>query len=88
MESSLAPLLELVRESSDRLQTILPLLPVHLRATLRAGPIVGTSWHLLADSSASAAKLRQLAPALLAHLRSKGKDLASIQVKVSPRSAR
>ena len=88
MESSLAPLLELVRESNDRLQSILPLLPLHLRPTLRPGPIIGSAWHVLTDSSASAAKLRQLTPALLAHLRSQGKDLSAIQVKVSPRAPR
>jgi hypothetical protein len=83
---SLATLVGLVRESTERLQSILPLLPAGLRSTLRAGPIVGSCWHLLADSSAAAAKMRQHAPALLAHLRSQGRDLEAIQIKVLPRS--
>lgn len=87
MESpSLATLLGLVRESTERLQSILPLLPAGLRTALRAGPIVGSSWHVLADSSAAAAKTRQHAPALLAHLRSQGRDLDNIQIKVLPRT--
>lgn len=83
---TLAPLLRLVRESSDCLVRIQPLLPPKLRTTLRAGPIVGSSWHLLADSSATAAKARQLAPTLLACLRGLGKDLDAIHIKVLPRA--
>ena len=75
---SLARLASLARESGDRLAAILPLVP----AGLRPGPIEDGVWCLLVPNNAAAAKLRQLAPALQAHLRSGGWQVTSIRLKV------
>ena len=72
-----------VRESSERLQAIRNLLPAPLRASIQPGPIEDGAWCLLVSSNAVAAKLRQTLPALCAHLRSKGWDVQTIQVKVA-----
>jgi hypothetical protein len=74
-----------VRESSDRLQAIRSLLPAPMRASIQAGPIEDGSWCLLVASNAVAAKLRQLLPALQAHLNSHGLSVASIRIKVQNR---
>jgi hypothetical protein len=60
------------------------LIPAPLRSAVKAGPIDGTDWCLLVESSAAAAKLRQLIPALLAHLCSRGWQVNSIRLKVQP----
>lgn len=78
----LAKLAALTRDSSQRLLAIQPLVPPLLRASLQAGPIEGSTWCLLVKSNAAAAKLRQLLPALGAHLRTKGWDVAHIRIKV------
>ena len=74
-----------VRDSSDRLSAIRSLLPAPLRASIQAGPIEDGSWCLLVSSNAVAAKLRQLLPALQAHLKSKELDVTSIRIKVQNR---
>jgi hypothetical protein len=74
-----------VRDSSDRLAAIRTLLPAPLRASIQAGPIEDGSWCLLVSSNAVAAKLRQLLPALQAHLKSKELDVTSIRIKVQNR---
>ncbi|MBN9410159.1 MAG: hypothetical protein J0H69_13500 [Burkholderiales bacterium] len=79
---TLARLAGLARESGDRLAAILPLVPAGLRPGLRPGPIEDGVWCLLVPSNAAAAKLRQLAPALQAHLRSGGWQVTSIRLKV------
>jgi hypothetical protein len=79
---SLARLLELALESRDRLQAVEHLIPAALRSAILAGPIDGASWCLLVSSNAAAAKLRQLVPALQAHLRSRGCEINSIRLKV------
>jgi hypothetical protein len=78
----LARLSELTLDSTARLKAIEPLLPVALRSAITAGPIEGSSWCLLVSSTAVAAKLRQLQPTLLAHLRTKGWDVSAIRLKV------
>jgi hypothetical protein len=77
-----ARLSELVRASSDRLQAIRVLLPAPLRASVQAGPLDEGCWCLLVSSNAVAAKLRQLLPALEAHLSQKGLAVTSIRIKV------
>lgn len=42
-----------------------------------------TQWCLLAANNAVAAKLRQLAPALAAHLRTHGRNIENIRIKVA-----
>lgn len=85
---TLARLAELGRESSARLLAISPLLPLALRSAVVAGPIDGTSWCLLLDNSAAAAKLRQMLPDLLARLRAQGWAVQSIRLKVQSRPRR
>ena len=74
-----------VRESSGRFQAIRSLLPAPLRAGIQPGPIEDGIWCLLVSSNAVAAKLRQLLPALQAHLTSKGLGVATIRIKVQNR---
>lgn len=75
-------LCELASESSQRLKSIEALLPPALRAAVHPGPIDGPVWCLLLDNNAVAAKLKQLVPALQAHLRSKGWEVNAIRLKV------
>jgi hypothetical protein len=78
----LAQLAQLARESGERLKAIELLIPASLRPAVKAGPIDGDSWCLLVESSSAAAKLRQVVPALLAHLRTRGTQVTSIRLKV------
>ena len=79
---TLAHLSALAAESTARFRQIEALLPPTLRTSVRPGPIDGNVWCLLLDNNAVAAKVRQLLPALLAHLRSRGCALESIRIKV------
>jgi len=79
---ALARLAQLARESGERLLAIESLIPTALRSTVKAGPIDGTSWCLLVDSNAAAAKLRQVLPALKTHLCNRGWQVNSIRLKV------
>ena len=79
---TLAPLLALMRESSERLQAIQPLIPVLLRPSVQAGPIEGGHWCLVVKNNAVAAKLRQLLPTFQAHLQAQGWAVSSIRLKV------
>ena len=79
---TLAHLAALTQDSSNRLKAVLPLIPPLLRASLLAGPIEGDCWCLLVKNNAAAAKVRQLLPAMAAHLRTKGWDVKSIRLKV------
>ena len=82
----LAQLASLSRDSTARLRSIEPLVPALLRPCIQAGPIDGDTWCLLVSSNAAASKVRQLLPALAAHLRSHGWDVQTIRLKVQPRS--
>ena len=82
----LAHLASLSRDSSARLQSVEPLIPAMLRHCIQAGPIDGSTWCLLVSSNAAAAKVRQLLPAMAAHLRTHGWDVQSIRLKVQARS--
>ena len=79
---TLSRLCELASESGQRLKSIEALLPPSLRASVRAGPIDGPVWCLLLDNNSVAAKIKQLLPALQAHLRSKGWEVNAIRLKV------
>lgn len=78
----LARLVALNRDSSERLRAVEGLIPALLRPAIQAGPIEGSTWCLLVKNNAAASKLRQLLPALAAHLRSHGWDVAAIRLKV------
>ncbi|WP_299510411.1 DciA family protein [uncultured Limnohabitans sp.] len=82
---ALSLLMGRVRDSSERLLAIRSLLPAPLRASVQAGPIEEGCWCLLVGSNAVAAKLRQMLPALQAHLSSKGLGVSSIRLKVQKR---
>lgn len=79
---TLARLAQLARESCQRLRAIEPLIPAPLRASIRPGPVEGTTWCLLVDGSAAAAKIRQLLPILQAKLNSDGWQVSAIRVKL------
>jgi hypothetical protein len=79
---TLAKLAQLARESRERLQAVEQLIPATLRSAIKAGPIEGTTWCLLVDSNAAAAKVRQVIPALQAHLCDRGWEVTSIRLKV------
>ena len=84
---SLARLAQLARDSGERLKAIQPFIPAPLRASVRAGPIDGTTWCLLVDSSAAAAKLRQLLPVLQSKLNSSGWQVTAIRLKLGSHKA-
>lgn len=79
---TLARLAELSRDSIARLKAVTALIPASLQPAIAPGPIEGSVWCLLLDNNATAAKMRQLLPALQAHLRIKGWEVTSIRLKV------
>ena len=79
---TLARLSELAAESAARLAIVRPLLPPALRTLVQAGAPDADGLTLLAPHNAAAAKLRQLAPALLAALDGAGHPVNAIRVKV------
>jgi hypothetical protein len=79
---TLARLAQLARESGERLKAIESSIPAPLRASIRPGPIEGTTWCLLVDGNAAAAKLRQLLPLLVEKLNSRGWEVNSIRLKL------
>jgi hypothetical protein len=78
---TLARLAQLARDSGERLKAIESSIPPALRSAIRPGPIEGTTWCLLVEGSAAAAKLRQLLPVLLAKLNRLGWEVTSIRLK-------
>lgn len=79
---TLARLAELARDSGERLKAVELLIPAALRSSVQPGPVDGTDWCLLVNNNAAAAKMRQVLPALQAHLRSRGWEVNSIRLKV------
>ena len=85
---TLARLAELSRDSVARLKAVEPMIPAVLRSAVKAGPIDGPNWCLIVNSNAAAAKIRQLLPAMEAHLRTKGWQVSAIRLKVQIPSSR
>lgn len=77
-----ARLMDLANDSTARLKSIEPIIPAALRAAVKAGPIEDDVWCLILENNAVAAKIRQITPAFLAHLRVKGWKINSIRLKV------
>ena len=84
---TLARLVDLSAQTSACLRCITSLLPPGLRSGVQAGPLEGQVWCLLVDSTAIAAKLRQLQPLLLERLAREGHDITAIRLKVRAASA-
>ncbi len=84
---TLARLVDLSAQTSACLRCITSLLPPGLRPGVQAGPLEGQVWCLLVDSTAIAAKLRQLQPLLLERLAREGHDITAIRLKVRAASA-
>ncbi len=80
--NSLAQLSALTRESQLRLKSLQGVLPPLLWAQLSAGPIEADTWCVLVSNNAVAAKIRQWAPAMAAHLRTHGWPVQTIRIKV------
>ncbi|MEO8921445.1 MAG: hypothetical protein ABI330_01205 [Caldimonas sp.] len=80
----LTRLVDRLRESNAMFQTILPLLPPGLTASVRPGPLDEDGWSLLGANAAVAAKLRQLAPRFEGRLRECGHAIVAIRIKVQP----
>jgi hypothetical protein len=78
----LARLMNLQRESTEKLKAITALIPPNLRAGVQAGPIDDGTWCLLLTNTTTAAKLRQLLPAFEAQLRVSGLEVKEIRLKV------
>ena len=84
-----APLADLrrrLRESAERLEMIRPCLPPGLVSHVRAGPVDGEGWTLLAANAAVAAKLKQLRPRLEAALAVPGGTPVAVRIKVMQRA--
>jgi hypothetical protein len=70
------------RESNTRLQAVTALIPTALRGQVQAGPLEDGVWCLLLTNNTTAAKMRQLLPALESHLRVHNLDVKSIRLKI------
>jgi hypothetical protein len=79
---SLAALAQIAQQGQARIKAISSLLPASLRNSVQSGGVDEGSWCLLVPHNAAAAKLRQLLPALAAHLRTKGFNTYEIKIKV------
>ena len=81
---ALARLIQMADEARACLALVRPLLPASLRGAVRAGPLQDGQWRLIVSHASAGAKLRQLSPALLAALRTKGHDVHTLHIKVQP----
>ncbi len=84
----LANLTQLAQQSAACLRLVVPLIPAGMRPSIQAGPLEDGTWCLLVTNSAAAAKLRQLAPALAAHLRTHGQAVNELRIKISMQNSR
>jgi hypothetical protein len=85
---TLAKLTQLSQDSVARLKALQPLIPPALRPCLVAGPIEDTVWCLIVKGNAAAAKIRQILPDLVLHLKHSGHDVTAIRIKVQSTEAK
>jgi len=78
----LAHLIAQASRSRSQVDDLTGLVPDLILKQIHSGPMESGNWILMLKSGASAAKLRQMGPAICAHLRSKGWDIQSITVRV------
>ena len=78
----LAQLIAQASRSRSQVDDLTGLVPALILKQIHSGPMESGNWSLMLRSGASAAKLRQMGPAICAHLRSKGWDIQSITVRV------
>ncbi len=78
----LADVAERAWASRRLLQRVAEHLPPLLRERVTAGPLEDGTWCLLAANPSVAAKVRQLAPVLLAAARCAGGEVQTLQVRV------
>ena len=78
----LAKLIAIQKDSNDRLKAIKPLIPPALQSSVQCGPFDDGVWCLMLANNTTAAKLRQLVPALEAHLRCNELPVKAIRLKV------
>jgi hypothetical protein len=78
----LAQLIAQASRSRSQVDDLTGLVPDLILKQIHSGPMESGNWILMLKSGASAAKLRQMGPAICAHLRSKGWDIQSITVRV------
>jgi len=78
----LAELQARIRMSQRCLDLVRDRIPHALRTQVTAGPLQDAEWCLLVRSSAAAAKLRQLLPALRDALHESGAQVSAIRIKV------
>jgi len=83
--ATLSSLMQISQQSQACLHAFQSLLPVGLAGLVKAGPLDEQGWCLLVPHNAAGAKLRQLVPALTAHLRSHNMAVDKIRVKVISR---
>lgn len=81
-----SPVLSRLAQASSTSRRLLDnvsfLIPSSLRPQVTAGPYTAGDWCLLVADNAAAAKLRQLLPAIQAHLRSRGEEVSAIRLRV------
>jgi len=78
----LAQLLERVRASQARLDSLRSIVPADLHAHLQSGPLDDEGWTLLAPNPAVAAKLRQWLPTIAEHLQARGWPATPVRLKI------
>ncbi len=82
---ALQSLTQRLRQSQERLRVVHAVLPSQLRDHVTTGGLDTDTWVLLADSAATAAKLRQWVPLLDDALREAGLKPIPIRIRVQPR---
>jgi hypothetical protein len=100
---SLAGLTQMAEQSTRCLRLASAVIPASMHNAVQAGPLTpltplsqagdvpnssSARWCLIAANSSVAAKLRQLAPAIAAHLRTHGHNVQEISIKISVQTSK